>query len=192
MLLLLAVGTVGIQLARNQWAQHLRRLRVADLEFLPEAAQRIQNFRRVKMEGDRKAWEIAAQEAQYFEDDRQIVVNQPEVSFYLKGDQGVVSLRGNQGTITIDGREMDRVVVEGGIEVRFKDYVVRTERAVYERAADSVVSPTAVSISGNGLELRGGRMTVELEAQRLHLDGKVETVLQQQVDGGGNTGAGTL
>jgi LPS export ABC transporter protein LptC len=191
-LLLVAVGAVGVQLARNQWAQHLRSLRVSDLEFLPEAAQRIQNFRRVKMEGDRKAWEVAAREAQYFEDDRQIVVNEPEVSFYLKGDQGVVSIRGNEGTITLDGREMDRVAVEGGIEVRFKDYVVRTDRAVYERAADSVVSPTAVAIAGNGLEVRGGRMTVELEAQRLRLDGKVETVLEQRPDQGGEPRAGTL
>jgi len=46
--------------------------------FLPEAAQRIQNFRRVKMEGDRKAWEIAAREAQYFEDDQAVSVQAPE------------------------------------------------------------------------------------------------------------------
>jgi len=58
---------VGVQLGRSQWQQHLRGLRSAQLDFLPEAAQRIQNFRRVKMDGDRKAWEVAAREAQYFE-----------------------------------------------------------------------------------------------------------------------------
>jgi len=30
---------------------------------------------------------------------------------------------------------MDRVELEGGIEVRFKEYLVKTDRAVYERAS---------------------------------------------------------
>jgi len=135
------------------------------------------------MEGDRKAWEIAAREAQYFEDDQAVSVQAPEVSFYLKGDQGVVSIKGDQGKILLSGREMDRVELEGGIEVRFKEYLVKTDRAVYERASDTVVSPGAVSITGNGLALTSGRMTVEMEAQRRRLEGKVETVLQRTEEG---------
>jgi LPS export ABC transporter protein LptC len=182
--LLMALGAVGVQLARTQWAQHLRTLRTREIDFLPAVAQRIQNFRRVKMEGDRKAWEVAAREAQYFEDESQVSVQAPEVSFYLKDGDGVVSIKGDQGTILLDGREMDRVDLEGGIEVRFKDYLVKTDRAVYERASDSVVSPNPVSITGNGLALSGGRMTVEMEAQRLRLEGKVETVLQREPEKG--------
>lgn len=190
-MLVLAVGAVGVQLARSQWVQHLRGLRSSELDFLPEVAQRIQNFRRVKMEGDRKAWEVAAREAQYFEDDREIVVDEPEVHLYLKGDQGSVSIKGNEGTISMSGREMDKVVLEGGIEIRFRDYLVKTERAVYERAADTVMSPTGVAITGSGLALTGGRMTVEIEGQRLRLEGQVETVLEQTREGG-NAGAGVL
>jgi LPS export ABC transporter protein LptC len=186
--LVLLLSAVGVQLARYQWQQHLRSLRNAQLDFLPEAAQRIQNFRRVKMEGDRKAWEIAAREAQYFEDDQQVKVEGPEVSFFLKGDQGVVSIRGDEGKLFLDGRDMDRAELQGGIEVRFKDYLVKTDRAIYERASDTVISPAAVMITGNGLALSGGRMTVEMEAQRLHLDGTVETVLKV----GEAAGAGAL
>jgi LPS export ABC transporter protein LptC len=178
-LVVLAIGAVATQLARNQWAQHLHNLRPMDLDFLPHVAQRIQNFRRVKMEGDRKAWEVAAREAQYLEEDQEIVVEEPKVSFYMKDGQDVVSIRGDEGTLTLRGREMDRAVLEGEIEVRFKDYVVKTESAVYERADDTVVSPEAVTISGSGLKLRGSRMTVELEARRLRLDGAVETVLSR-------------
>jgi LPS export ABC transporter protein LptC len=188
LVLVLAVGAVGVQLARSQWAQHLRSLRTQQLDFLPEAAQRIQNFRRVKMEGDRKAWEIAAREAQYFEDDQAVSVQAPEVSFYLKGDQGVVSIKGAQGKILLSGREMDRVELEGAIEVRFKDYLVKTDRAVYERASDTVVSPGGVTITGNGLAVTSGRMTVEMEAQRLRLEGKVETVLQRTDEEGEHAG----
>ena|SRR5438445_4563990 len=186
--LVVLLGAVGVQLVRSQWQQHLRGLRSAQLDFLPEAAQRIQNFRRVKMDGDRKAWEVAAREAQYFEDDQEVKVEGPEVSLYLKGDQGMVSIRCEQGKLFLSGRDMDRAELEGAIEVRFKDYLVKTGRAVYERASDTVVAPQAVSITGDGLAVTGKRMTVEMEAQRLHLEGAVETVLKV----GESAGAGAL
>jgi LPS export ABC transporter protein LptC len=174
----LLLAGVAIQLARSQWQQHLRGLRSTQLDFLPEAAQRIQNFRRVKMDGDRKAWEIAAREAQYFEEDQQVKVEGPEVSFFLKSDPAVVSIRGDQGKLFLNGRDMDRAELQGGIQVRFKDYLVTSDRAVYEHASDTVVSPGAVRITGNGLVVSGARMTVQMEAQRLHLEGAVQTVLK--------------
>ena len=181
--LVVAVGGVGVQLARSQWAQHLRSLRTRELDFLPQVAQRIQNFRRVKMEGDRKVWEVAAREAQYFEEDRQIVIDEPEVSFFVKDDQGIVAVKGKQGKILLDGREMDRVDLEGGIELRFRDYLVETDRAFYQRTEDAVVSPGAVVVTGNGLSLSADRMAVEMESQRVRFEGKVRTVLERTIEG---------
>lgn len=183
LILVVAVGAVGVQLARSQWAQHLRSLRTRELDFLPQVAQRIQNFRRVKMDGDRKVWEVAAREAQYFEDDHQIVVDEPEVNFFVKDDSGVVSVKGKQGKILIDGREMDRVDLDGGIELRFRDYLVKTDRAFYQRADDSVVSPGAVQVTGNGISLSGEHMTVEMESQKVRFEGKVRTVLERAAEG---------
>ncbi len=185
---LVAVGALGMQLGRNLWAQHLRALRTSALDFLPEVAQRIQNFRRVKMQGDHKVWEVAAREAQYFEDDQQIVVREPEVSFYLKGDQGSVSLRGNEGKIYLSGREMQRVDLQGEIELRFRDYLVKTAQATYAQDADTVVTPS-VAITGDGLALHGSRMTVDVGTQRLLVEGDVETVLKR---GEEKADAGTL
>ena len=186
--LVMAVGAVGVQLVRSQWAQHLRSLRTRELDFLPQVAQRIQNFRRVKMEGDRKVWEVAAREAQYFEEDQQIVVDEPTVSFFVKGDQGMVTVKGKQGKIALDGREMDRVDLEGAIELRFRDYLVQTDRASYERSSDSVTSPGEVTITGDGLKLTGSHMTVEMESQRVRIEGDVRTVLERK---SGDADAGT-
>lgn len=182
-LLVVAIGGVGVQLVRSQWAQHLRSLRTRELDFLPQVAQRIQNFRRVKMEGDRKVWEVAAREAQYYEEDRQVVVDAPEVSFFVKDDQGVVSVKGKQGKILLEGREMDRVDLDGDIELRFRDYLVRTDRAFYQRADDTVVSPGAVVVTGDGLTLSGERMTVEMGSQRVRFEGKVRTKLERGEEG---------
>jgi predicted nuclease with RNAse H fold len=39
------------------------------LELVPEAAQRIRDFRRVQVRDGRKEWEIAAAEARYFDEE---------------------------------------------------------------------------------------------------------------------------
>jgi hypothetical protein len=175
-----AVGAVAVQLVRSQWVQYLRRLGTGDIiELLPEVAQRIQNFRRVKLEGDRMTWEVAAREAQYFEEQDAIVVQEPEVSFHLEDGDGVVSLSGATGRIVLRGREMDRAELDGGIEVRFKDYLVRADRAVYDRALGTVVAPSAVSVTSDGLALTGDRMIVEMDTQRVRLEGGVETILRR-------------
>jgi len=182
-LMVLTIAAVGVQLARSQWAQHLRSLRTRELDFLPQVSQRIQNFRRVKMEGDRKVWEVAAREAQYFEDDKQIIVDEPAVNFFVKDDQGVVSVKGRQGKILLDGREMDHVDLEGEVELRFRDYIVRTDHASYQRSNDSVVSPGVVVVTGKGLSLRGENMTLEMSTQRVRFTNKVQTVLDHASEG---------
>jgi LPS export ABC transporter protein LptC len=177
---------VAVQLVRSQWVQYLRRLGAGDIiELSPEVAQRIQNFRRVKMEGDRMTWEVAAREAQYFEEQDAIVVQEPQVSFHLEDGDGVVSLSGATGRIVLHGHEMDRAELDGGIEVRFKDYLVRADRAVYDRALGTVVAPSAVSVTSDGLVLTGDRMIVEMDTQRVRLEGAVETILRrpEQEDG---------
>lgn len=177
--LLVAVGGIGVQLVRSQWAQYLSKLSSGDIiELLPDVAQRIQNFRRVKMEGERMAWEVAAREARYFEEEDAIVVTEPEVSFYLKEGDGVISVSGATGRIVLNGREMDRAELEGGIELRFRDYLVQTDRAVYDRELGTVVSPDGVSVTSDGLSLTGGTMTVEMETQRMRFDGAVETIFR--------------
>ena len=190
LLLVVLIGAVAVQLALNEWTHRLRRLTSRELDFLPNVSQRIQNFRRIKMDGARKAWEVAAREAQYLETDQQIVVSEPEVSLYLKSEEAPISLRGRGGKIFLSGREIDRVELDGAIEVRFRDYRVVTDRAVYERESDTVVSPGAVRVTGTGIALNGTGMTLEVEGQRVRVEGRVETVLQR--DQGGAEGAGVL
>jgi LPS export ABC transporter protein LptC len=187
--MLVTIGAVGVQLARSQWAQHLRSLRTRELDFLPQVSQRIQNFRRVKMEGDRKVWEVAAREAQYFEEDKQIIVDEPDVTFFVKDGQGVVTVHGDKGKILLaDGREMDRVDLEGDIVLKFRDYVVKTDRASYQRSDDSVVSPGTVYVTGNGLAVQGEQMTLEMSSQRVRFASNVHTVVQHTADGGADAG----
>jgi len=150
---------------RAQWKQEAVQ---SALDLIPNVAQRLQDFHRIKTQDGRKVWEVAAREAQYLEDEDRITVTEPMVKLYLK-DGRAVGLSGQQGVLLLSGRELREVDLTGGIEVRFTDYTVRTDRARYQRATDQISSPSPVEIEGRDLQLRGDRMEVDVSAQRLRL-----------------------
>lgn len=146
------------------------------LDVLPDVAQRIQNFHRVKVEDGRKVWEVSAAEAQYREGEGAVAVRQPSVTLYLR-DGRQVSLRGANGTVFLEGKELRRVEVEGDIDVQLGEYALSTERAAYEADRDLVVAPGAVQIRGKGLDLHGEGMEVEVNAQHMRLMQNVQMTL---------------
>ena len=79
--------TVTVRAQRHS-EQRLKKLAVG---LFPEADQRIQNFRRVKMRDGKKVWEIVARQARYSEDSGEVVVDVPEVSLYFS-DGEVIAL----------------------------------------------------------------------------------------------------
>src|SRR5215470_8046614 len=68
------------------------------VEVLPNVAQRIQNFHRVKVDNGRKVWEVSAREAQYVENEQVVLVEAPVVEVFLQ-DGRTVSLRGDSGKV---------------------------------------------------------------------------------------------
>src|SRR5262249_21741341 len=108
--LLLVVGAallgIGYLVSRNVVAHRGNPLAELGADFLPQVAQRIQNFRRVKVEHGRMVWEINAKDAQFFEAENQIVVVEPKVTFFMKEEGRQAHLRGNEGRITLAGHEL--------------------------------------------------------------------------------------
>src|SRR5215831_7036035 len=81
-----SLATVGYHVATSFRAQKQQEQNLTQWakDIVPEAAQRMQNFRRAKIRDGKKVWEIAAQQARYLEDQGEIVVEGPEVTLYLK------------------------------------------------------------------------------------------------------------
>lgn len=175
--LLVAILGGGVWLLwRDAAARRAAERAATKIDVLPDVSQRIQNFHRVKVEDGRKVWEVQAREAQYREGEGVVTVLEPVVALYL-ADGSEVSLRGTEGTVHLDGRELKRVEVEGAIAVRLGDYSLTTDRATYEAERDLVIAPGTVHISGGGLEAEGQRMEVEVGAQRLRLAEQVHMTL---------------
>jgi LPS export ABC transporter protein LptC len=172
--LLLASG--AWLLGRVMWERRSQDLAQQAIDLLPQVAQRIKDFHRVKVDDGRKVWEVAAKEAQYFQEDQLVVVKQPLVSFYVK-DGRVVSLRGDEGRVTLGKRDLQQVEVSGGIEVDLGGYALGTDYARSEREPGVILAPGAVHIRSDDFDLHGRDMRVDVEQQRLTLDEQVETTL---------------
>lgn len=182
-LIALAVVTsliiVGYQLVAALQAQkrieHDMAHLVDDVE--PEATQRMQNFRRAKIRDGKKVWEIAARQARYSHENNEIVVERPEVSFYMKNGD-VVALRCHEGRVRLDDHEeVIRMELSGDLEMRINDFVITTPNAVYESERNVIFSDGPVRIVGQSVEVEGQGYTVDVAEKRLTLNAKVQTTV---------------
>lgn len=173
--LLLAGGSAI--LARELWRQRNMDLRQQAFDLLPRVAQRIRDFHRVKVDDGRKVWEVSAKEAQYYDDEEVVVVEQPHISVYLK-DGRVISLSGKQGKVFLGDRDLRGVELSGNIDVQLGDYALRADSARYDRERDLIVVPGQVEIRGEDFDLRGKSMEIQVGSQRLTLADGVQTILR--------------
>src|SRR5262249_51208291 len=79
-----ALGGIGLATWQNVRARQPRTVADLGADFLPDVAQHIQNFRRVKVKDGKAVWEVTADDARYTDGDQQILVQHPQVTFYLK------------------------------------------------------------------------------------------------------------
>jgi LPS export ABC transporter protein LptC len=171
------LGGVGFLVGHSLWQQHQRELTQKGLEFLPGVSQHIRDFHRVKVQDGRKVWEVSAQDAQYFQDDNLVVVRDALMELYLR-DGRKIGLKGDEARIVLDRRDVRRVELNGSIEVTASDYVVHTDRATYDHSRNLIFTPGAVEISGRALQLRGDRMEVQVDTERVTLFQHVSMHLQ--------------
>ena len=161
-------GLVG----RSMWRQHNQDVVAKGLEYLPGVSQHIQDFRRVKVQDGRKIWEVAAEDAQYFDDQKTVVIRRALLQWFLK-DGRVVSLKGEEGHILLTGHDVASVELQQDVEVRLADYVVRVARADYDHQREIITAPGAVEIAGRAVQLEGNDMEVDVQGQRLMLHHQV-------------------
>lgn len=186
LVVLLLLGITGL-VGRSLWQQHRQDVARVGLEFLPGVSQHIQDFHRIKEQDGRKVWEVAAEDAQYKEEDQTVVVRGASVQLFLK-DGRTLGLKGDEGHILLEGREITRVDLNGRIQMTVADYVMRTEQATYDHQQQVISSPGVVEISGRALQVRGDRMEVHVDSQRLTLTHNVSMVIQPALlkQGGSN------
>jgi LPS export ABC transporter protein LptC len=174
-----ALAGIGYQVARSMQGRRPATLRDLGADFLPEAAQRIRNFHRVKTEHGRTVWEITAEDARLFEQSGEVVVREPRMTFHLQDGERQARIAGAEGRLLLDGgRELRRITLRGKVVLQIDDIEVTTEEATYDRAHDRITAPGDVTVHGAAIAVRGRGMEVDVAPQLVRLLEDVETVLR--------------
>lgn len=147
-------------------------------QLLPAVAQRIQNFRRVKVENGRRVWEIRAKEARFFEETQEIVVQEPDLTFYLEDGDREAHVTGAEGRLVLDGRDLKRVTLRGGVAVRLDDLEITTDEATYDRATDLITAAALVTVRGRTIDVHARGMELAVEMRKVRLLAEVRTVVR--------------
>lgn len=174
LLVALVGGVVSTRVTRARLERELARQAV---DLLPDVAQRLQNFHRMKVDKGRKIWEVSAQEARYHADENTVIVTEPSVAFYFE-DGRSIAMSGHEGRVRLDGHELDHVDLTGEIRMQFGDYSIQTDSARYDRKEDRIVAPGHVAVTGRELDVQGEQLELELSTQRMRLRENVRVVVR--------------
>jgi len=180
LVIVLSLGGVGYKVTETIIANKLRAIRrnpLDALDYLPEAALRIKDFHRAKIEDGRKVWEIFGDEASYYKEQKEAVVKNPR--FYFYDDKGeVAETSGEVARLFLNEKELERMELQGGIQVSYQGYLLKSEEAIYLAATDQIVLPNRAVLISEGLELEGSSMEVELQDKKVRLLNNVKTKLE--------------
>ncbi len=180
--IILSLGGVGYKVTETIIANKIRAIRKNPLEaldYLPESALRIKDFHRAKIEDGRKVWEIFGDEANYYKEQKEAVVKKPRFYFYdNKGE--VAETSGEVARIFLNEKELEKMELQGGIQVSYQGYTLKSEEAIYLAATDQIVLPHRAVLISEGIELEGSSMEVELQDRKVRLLHNVKTKIEPQ------------
>ena len=164
LVILAALGGVGYKVSQAIITNKIREIKknpLQALEYLPDSALRMKDFRRSKVENGKKIWDLMGDEANYNKEQKQAVITNPRFFYYDKKGQ-TAEVTGEIAHIYLNDTELEKMELTGGIELVYNGYVLKSQEAVYLPAKEQVVLPTRASLTGEGMELEGSRMEVDL------------------------------
>jgi LPS export ABC transporter protein LptC len=181
----MALTGIGYRVWRNVAERTPRSLGELGVELIPEVAQHMQNFHRIKVKNGHTEWDIKADDAQYYQKQNEIVVRAPEVTIYT--EQGVQRawLTGKEAHLGLvdDGREVGSMEIRGDVILWLDDLELRTATATYDRDRDLITAPGAVTITGRTMNVNADGMEVDVTPQHIRLLENVHTLLKPNAQG---------
>lgn len=179
-----SLGWVAYKVTENFWLMKAREIRknpAKVLDYLPEAALQIKDFRRAKIEGGKKVWELFGDEARYLKTEKQLLIKKPRMILYQK-DSSTIEATGNDGLLWLAGEdgEMERAHLSGEVRVQYGGFVLNTDEILYLKGKNQVVLPGKVAVKGDGIQLEGVGMEIALDDEKMRLLKKVKTRIEPQ------------
>jgi len=179
LVILVSLGAVGYKIydSINSVKREIKKNPIKALEYLPESALNMKDFRRAKIEDGRKVWEIFGEEANYFKEEKRALIKKPRFSYFdKKGEPAHVV--GDLAKLFFNDKELERMELEGKIVVTYQGYILKSEEAVYLPDKQQILLPRPTTIASDGLESEGSSMEVELEEKKVRMLRNVKTKIE--------------
>ena len=176
----LSLGGVAYKVGESLWimkAEEIRKDPLKALEYLPESALQMKDFHRAKLENGKKMWELFGDEAKYFKEQKQAIIKKPRFYYYNKQGE-IIETTGATARLFFNEKELEKMQLEGGIQVTYQGYVLKSDEATYFADAGRIILPKRATVTGNGMEVEGSRMEVELEVKKVRLLQNVKTKIE--------------
>lgn len=178
MVILASLGGVVYKVADTVWhLEDLKRDPLKALEAIPQAALSMKDFHRAKIENGRKVWELFGDEANYLKEQKEAVIKKPRFYYYDKKGE-VAKTSGDMAHLFFNQDQLESMHLEGAVHVTYQGYVLKSDEAVYLPAKEQIVMPRRTTVVGDGVEVEGSRMEVELEDQKVRLLRNVKTKIE--------------
>ena len=175
-----SLGVVIYKVAENLALQKIGEIKqnpMKILDLVPESALRLKEFRRSKIEGGRKVWELTGKEAVYLKAEREAVIKKPWLVFYRETGE-TLEVNGDEGHLFFNDGGMEKMQLQGSVKVKYQGFILRTDEILYLQDDDRVSSPGMVTVSGKGLELEGEGMELSIKGEKIKFFNRVRTRIQ--------------
>jgi len=139
----------------------------------PDATLSIGKIRQTATRKGKKEWSLEARSAHYVDKTDQMILNDLVVTFFLN-DNSVITLAADQGALHTDSNDME---VSGHVVVKNRECRLLTDRLSYVHDKRLLYSNAPVKISGTSARLAADRISLDLNSQKITLEGGVETTL---------------
>src|SRR5215471_13229720 len=176
----ISLGGVVYKVAENIWitkVQEIKKNPLKALDYVPESALHMKDFRRAKIEDGRKVWEIVGDEANYYKEQKQAVIKNPRFYYYDKKGE-TAETTGEVAKLFFKEKELEQMQLHGNVEVNYQGYTLRSEEAIYLPDKQQIVLPKKATVVGEGLQMEGSSMQVELDEKKVRLIQNVKTKLE--------------
>jgi LPS export ABC transporter protein LptC len=180
MVICISLGAVAYKVGENIWIMKVKEIKknpLKALDYLPESALHMRDFRRAKVEDGRKVWEIVGDEANYYKEQKHAVIKNPRFFYYDKKGE-TAETTGQVANMFFNDKELEKLHLQGNVEMNYQGYTLKSEEAIYFPDKQQIVLPQKTTVVSDGMAVEGSSMEVQLEDKTVRLLRNVKTKLE--------------
>jgi LPS export ABC transporter protein LptC len=121
----------------------------------------------------KREWSLEATSAHYIETEKQVILKDLAVTFFLD-DNSEVYLTAQKGVLNTDSNDIE---VSGNVVIKKDNYRLTTEQLNYDHKQRIIFTKVPVTISGNSTNILADSAIFDLNTKKVRLEGNVEGTL---------------